>query len=59
MEYSDFRSHISAFNEMEAQKKAKQLERIEKRKQKQEEHVAMELAKTIEPKSSRYAEQGC
>ena len=42
-----------------AQKKAKQLERIEKRKQKQEEHVAMELAKTIEPKSSRYAEQGC
>jgi len=52
-EYSDFRSHISAFNEEEAKKRAKHLERVEKRKQKQEEHVAMELAKTIEPRSSR------
>jgi len=52
-EYSDFRSHINAFNEQEATKKAKRLERVEKRKQKQEEHVAMELAKTVEPKSSR------
>lgn len=48
--YSDFRSHINEFNEGEALKKAKHLERVEKRKQKQEDHVAMEMAKTIEPK---------
>ena len=46
MEYSDFRSHITAFNEMEAQKKAKHMERVEKRKQKK--GVDAQIVKSLE-----------